>query len=41
MPQDLAAKAADFRALHDAGGCFVMPNAWDIPEEVTCESNRR
>ena len=30
MPQDLAAKAAGFRALHDAPGCFVMPNAWDV-----------
>ncbi len=30
MPQDLAAKAASFRALHVNDGCFVMPNAWDI-----------
>jgi 2-methylisocitrate lyase-like PEP mutase family enzyme len=30
MTEDLAAKAARFRALHEAEGCFVMPNAWDI-----------
>jgi 2-methylisocitrate lyase-like PEP mutase family enzyme len=30
MPHDLAAKAAAFRALHAADGCFVMANAWDV-----------
>lgn len=30
MPQDLAAKAASFRALHKSEGCFIMPNAWDV-----------
>ena len=30
MAIDLAAKTQAFRALHEAPGCFVMPNAWDI-----------
>jgi 2-methylisocitrate lyase-like PEP mutase family enzyme len=28
-------KAARFAALH-AGGCFVLPNAWDVPSALMC-----
>jgi len=30
MSASLAQKAARLRALHEAPGCFVMPNAWDV-----------
>jgi 2-methylisocitrate lyase-like PEP mutase family enzyme len=29
MPTDLAARRTAFRRLHE-GGCFVMPNPWDV-----------
>jgi 2-methylisocitrate lyase-like PEP mutase family enzyme len=29
MPTDLAGRRAAFRRLHE-GGCFVMPNPWDV-----------
>lgn len=29
MPDDLAARAVSFRALHSAEGAFVIPNPWD------------
>ncbi|SLN33408.1 isocitrate lyase/PEP mutase family protein [Oceanibacterium hippocampi] len=30
MPGDIAEKGARFRALHERGGAFVMPNPWDL-----------
>ena len=34
IEESLKKKGEAFRALHDAGGCFVMPNAWDIGSAI-------